>query len=362
MGGRGRCCCGCLIASDDFERGVSTDIGGLWTEVEGDWAVGDILGENATLDAVCKCNAAAPSENHVVYVDTIDEQEGDVFRVIVNYKDEDNYHHADFCCEAYDPEYGLVRFWELYKRTGGTSTLLKRERVYGATLDPPYRTGRTLFVCIGGNPDELGVVTDQALSASANYTVLGTTWADTTTITDGLYAGLGNGAETVIYYDNWYFYKHILDDPSCYTCTCYCDGNLWPMELSIRIYSPNPGRCAVDQTETLTYDRADATWKWSGTVTASDGSGRTADFEFILTCMSTMGDDIALSITSTGSCTASTPPTAVNYWIQKPQAGSTCNPIDLTYKITIPSSWLTCSLCTGGLPPPATDIYFYVTE
>lgn len=362
MGARDRCCCGCLIGSDNFRRGDSTDLGGLWTELDGDWAIIDwTLGEAGNEDALVKFNLPAPSENHVVYVDTVDEEPGKIYRVILNYKDENNYHFADFECLPWDPSKGYVRWWKLYKRSAGVNSLLKSEEVLGATLDPPYRTGRTLYVCIGGNPDEEGNIDEQNIYADSTYTVLGSAWASTTTIPDGFYSGLGNGAETIVVYDNFKFYKHRIDDPDCFSCTCTCDGHLWPLELAIRIYS-EPGRCPVDQTETLTYDRTDATWKWSGLVTANDGSGRTATFTFTLACMGTMGDDIVLTITSVGSCTATTPSTAVNYYVQKPLPGSVCHPVDLSYKITIESSWLTCSLCGGGLPPPQAEILFYVTE
>jgi len=33
------CCSGCWVFEDNFNRDQSTDIGGNWNEVEGDWGI-----------------------------------------------------------------------------------------------------------------------------------------------------------------------------------------------------------------------------------------------------------------------------------------------------------------------------------
>jgi len=61
--GRRRCCCGCVIASDDFNRANSTNLGSNWTELAGDWSIASNQLTVATSDAEARFEHTSPAQS-----------------------------------------------------------------------------------------------------------------------------------------------------------------------------------------------------------------------------------------------------------------------------------------------------------
>jgi hypothetical protein len=92
-----RCCCKrrreCIIHEDDFNRPPSDDLGPRWDEVSGDWRIQNNALECTSAGGVLKSSVRHPSPDESMCVSLgVDTSEFDgVVRLLVNYKDSNNY-------------------------------------------------------------------------------------------------------------------------------------------------------------------------------------------------------------------------------------------------------------------------------
>ncbi len=150
------CMASCTIASDDFNRADSTNLGSDWTEQVGDWDIwtnqlrgqtGDIVLHNARYD---------PTEGVRIKASC----NGDIVRYLVDWVDEDNYY-----CAEYDFPADIVR---IIHRSGGSESILVSKGISGlsavtATQGVAYDPagGRIYALAVTGNE-----VTAEYLSVS----------------------------------------------------------------------------------------------------------------------------------------------------------------------------------------------------
>ena len=234
MGARRRCCCGCRIAIDDFNRDDATELGPAWPEDHqtGDW---QILGNRAIeLDGAGRARYfmehPVPDESMVVYLDTVAEQDGDIYEILINYKDADNFHLAQFEVEDRTATLGYMGgFIRLYSVVGGVPALMIED-----DIGEIQGTSRTFTAIIGD-----GTFCAQV---SANGALI--TWELAALISHGYYAGMGTAGRAGIQLDNWEWLEHLATKPGCPFCYCRCENNPLPKKLTATIVDAT-GRMAA---------------------------------------------------------------------------------------------------------------------
>lgn len=131
MTSRRRCCCACPICEDDFDRGDDTDIdtGSTcgWTEDAGAWEIKTNTLRTSSSSAVASVTSVHPDTPYATYIEaTLYGASGDELRILIDYADTSNYLFAQLTIG--DPNGCL----ELYRRSGGSNTLLTAVRVVAA--------------------------------------------------------------------------------------------------------------------------------------------------------------------------------------------------------------------------------------
>jgi len=327
-----RCCCkrrGCLIVGDDFNREPSTNLGIRWAERAGDWSIlSSRLREAGNVDAVVQCLVPHPlaSTSMIVNAETYDEQIGDQYGVIVNYKDENNYHEVIFTVAA-----GENSTLQLCKVSGGVRHILETD-----TLGLLVGTTRSINVCFA---DQIFRAT---ITDAANYDV----WlSDPIHIEDGIYSGLSNPGGSEIQFKSFYFLEHWQTNPVCPKCRCWCGGNLIQKKLLATYYGTGQLDCANGESILLEWDKVTDNWLGSGTVGG-------VPFDLMFGCGAT--DNPADNTLQSGPAC----PTTVSL-----QGSGTCEPLNLTFgPIEIPASELACWLCDRLNDPQDASFYWIVTE
>jgi len=198
------CCRGsCAIASDDFNRADSTDLGSLWQEVSGDWTIAsNRLREAGTSGTLVVCTTQNPSNTPTCHagVLTKDLQEGKKFRLLVNLtEDFSRYLYAEFTCLA-----GTSAWASIGDETGEI-----------AGRDANYTPGQDSSIGICRNLTGMYAT----FGVARPYIHACVSW------NGGRRAGLGNGSSEIIQFDDFDFRQHQVstDDPACPGCLCDCE-------------------------------------------------------------------------------------------------------------------------------------------
>lgn len=370
-----QCCCkrSCIIHRDEFDRENSSDLGPPWKEEVGEWSVhGHRLVEEGTPGARVICQERVPkgpdSEtpgpwSHYMHVSIAvhDEQVGDSYSLLGQYKDHLNYIEGRYTRLAA----GKARI-ELYSVTGGNSTLLdSNDEFY---LSDPDRNPRWLSLCI----------TEKSMIFDMDDTSMCFVVADTVIIPDGHLSGISHGNSHESAFDHWTLNKDWADDHKCSQCPdCRCSDVLLPRELQA-VYRAE-GDCGILDGITVPLKTAlcgadqkgGPHYQWDGVV--DSGCLALAEPRLSLVCPGSAADitEWKLIISESGkypydACISGTP--AVAY--ARPE--STCAPLNLVFDFHFgpnltqicPDDCLPCGEAGPAEPPPEffVDYRVIVTE
>jgi hypothetical protein len=357
MGDR-RCCCGCWTGSDDFNRADSTDLGDDWDERSGDWEIkSNQLYEsgNAGAMVIFQPNHGKPRSIVTVYI--TDEDTNDIYRVIVNYLDDDNYMYAELDIGTGGVGGSTV---SLHSVTGGSDSELISQAV---TLTGFPALSRTMNVCLSSE-----IFSVEVSNISADMCV----WYETGPVhSTGYKTGLGNGYGQAIYYDDFTMSEHWEDDPECPDCCpCRCGEN----EIQKDLIATYVGEDECDTLDGITVELTNSVgWHyWDGVLDDCTGAadadccGDLIGLEMRLTCGSQ--DDV-----TTWTLTLDTSALSGGLGCQAcgltlyADADSTCDPLNLIFKCgpgypgtsTCPN---TCWDCGRQNPSPPGDPETFKTE
>jgi len=234
MGARRRCCCDCRIAIDDFNRDNATDMGVNWPEEyqTGDWQIdgNEAIEYDGAGRTRYKQRHPVPHESSVVYLNTVAEQDGDIYEILINYKDANNFHLAQFEVEDRISESGYMGgYIRLYSVVGGVPGLLIEDDIGEIT-----GTVRWFEAIIGDHTFCARVENNGALL----------TWELTDLISQGYYAGMGVAGRSGIRVDNWEWLEHLETKAGCPFCYCRCDDNPLQKKLTATVVDAT-GRMAA---------------------------------------------------------------------------------------------------------------------
>ncbi len=197
-------CCreheGCPIHEDDFNREDTTDLGSGWEEVAGD---SDIYDQTLRVPAGGMVIGTKPHPHDwtgVLGVDMVNLQEGNVYRLIINYDDDngDDYLYAQFAAEAN----GFATFG-IYSSTSG---VLDAARV---NYTPGTTHGMSICRSLTGI---------YAMVSSLATLILFSCEGERS----GRKAGVGNPGPNTVQFDNYRFWENWFTDPVCPKCPCEC--------------------------------------------------------------------------------------------------------------------------------------------
>lgn len=290
-----RCCCGpqgCTIFSDDFGRADNSSLGANWTEYPS--TAFEIFSNTVrSVDGgIALYNTAhpTPSGSMIVSIDTVDEAEGDIYELILNAVDEDNYHVARFIRnDLFD---SVI---ELSIVVAGVETLLN-----SATVTTLSGTERNFTALIASNE----------FCAYVTFSIASMVTAETDLIANGYYAGFGSptvGTQM----DNFVFSHHRETRVDCPNCVCQCGDSWVPPCLSVHL--EGTGRLATLNCDIeITWDRENSYWEgyanccdvdWPIILNCGDGlSWDSFTIRFMgLQCVTGNGDNDPRSPVS-GSC------------------------------------------------------------
>lgn len=297
MGLLGMCCCGCVIHEDTFTRPDDNKLGGSWCDTTDDYGIDDneAMHIGGGGDALLLIPHPNNSGAMIVSYDTIDEivDSGQVYRLILNAVRSgsgtscaaSSYYFAEY--ERQGTTLSQIR---LGINSAGVETIL-------ATEDVLSETGLTRRFTAHISEDEF--------CAGLSQTLEGFVGIKNTTglFANGYYSGFSLSDEDMKI-DNFRFEKHRVDDETCASCLCSCEGTPLPPELTVCIY-PDPQDCVrLDLLEpccfTITWDRTQD--EWSGNTVCCDG-GQGWDIRF--TCPNPYTDPETATMTIFTGCTSS---------------------------------------------------------
>ena len=203
----GASCCECPTFSDNFNR---DEIGPLWSVRRGTWSIeqGTTLKQSANADALIRYEYHFCKPRMCVFAHTINEAASKVYRLILNYKNDNNYLYAEFGLGSNPPDTSYV---SLHVVSGGGVTEIDRR----CPMVSP--DARTFGACVGDNVFAAWISGD-----GASFCV----WANQGSVfPDGYQAGLGTNTAGILF-DDFGLTGHLDDHPECPTdCTCRCDGH-----------------------------------------------------------------------------------------------------------------------------------------
>lgn len=330
--GRRRCCCGCRICSDDFNRANSSSIL-PFIEHTGNWSIDSArLKEagNSNAIAYCPTKHFYRTKSGVVWATVKSLQIGDRPIVFLNY-------HPG----ASSP----TEYVKLYP--AGSPNKCGVELVsggYSSAWSPgfDYNPGDDFVMKIcRSNEGVYGGVT----SVSKNLYLC----VEAESSPEPGYAGVANHGTSALYFDDFVFEQHYITNPHCENCGCECDGNCLGRFLTLTIVSDNPNRDGTEIQLELD-DTLDPLWEWYGAadVPNCSGSGSTENqFRFICKDEAASrgcdpGEYILTGVGFQGNCTTTD-------WTGT-ACGTTyeCDPLDIRF------GPFTCSF-SGGSPPSCTE-------
>jgi len=261
-----RCCCGCLIGTDNFDRADSTDLGSKWSEVSGDWEISSNHLKMITEGPVITTNQAATKgpngyynvivEFQLVNIGTGPGQTSD-YGIIVGYQDATNF---DWVRITYD---GADLWPALIHRVAGVDTVAmdKTTHTQGLAFTPDA-------------PDET-TWRGQICYARSDWTidVLGGSESPWTTCDGGVMsqpATLGIVGFLRGEFDDWTYYKHWESNKKCDYCSCWCSNPSDPNNdyqcLPESLYAtfvpePDPPPYACPEVDNVTVELKQRDWE-----------------------------------------------------------------------------------------------------
>ena len=253
-----RCCCGhpgCLIFEDDFNRPNSTNPGSNWLEDVGD---SNIFNETLRLPAGARviCTVPHPERNATCYalVELKDIQEGDRYRLIVDYIDDED-----------DPLYDTYLFGEYVAGAGGVG-ILKVGSGVGNIV-----TYKHSVVSGHMGADDYLIVCRSQTGLYAAMSISTFAWACVGLAGFGAYedrpwkAALENPGSSTVRFDNFEYWQHEHTNPNCPGCECDCEGWCVGKNLLLTFEAYDDCGCLDAATIALAWDvdRA-ADWVWNG--------------------------------------------------------------------------------------------------
>lgn len=319
-----RCCCApvesCIIFDDDFGRADNPSLGGNWTS-----SAFEIFSNTARSvgggEAIYNTAHPTPSGSMIVSIDTVLESQGDVYELLLNVVDDNNYHLARFTRnDLFDSVIAL------YIVVAGVETLLNSEVI--TTLSGTARTFTAL-------------IADNEFCAYVTFSIASLVTAETNLIVNGYYAGFGtqtNGVQI----DNFVFSHHRQTRIDCPSCVCQC-GDSW-VPPCLNIHLEGTGRMATLNCDfTLTWDRENAYWE--GYANCCD-----VDWPVIITCGDGLGWDSFTALFMGLQCVTGNGGNDP----RSPVSGS-CNPFILEFgPYTVPGDDLACYCDGQGYPNEGT--------
>lgn len=159
----------------------------------------------------------------VVWVNLPDMQVGDVYEIILNWKNMQNFHFVEVEPTIIDPPGVMWLTARLRVMSGGVpSTLL--EVVVGRN----YVDGGTGLYHTVVN----ALIGDEGFCAEVGGVDVTKIWEETSPIAGGYWAGIGANGRDDIQLDDFVFWKHFEDDPTCPYCICKCGSVTIPKTLT----------------------------------------------------------------------------------------------------------------------------------
>jgi len=257
------CCCQCLIFADNFDRADNASLGTSWTEYPSS-AFEINTNRVRSVDggiAICNVIHPTPSGSMVVSIETVDEHSGDVYDLLLNVKDNLNYHRARFTINS-----STTSTIELSIVVGGAVSVLKTETVLSLT-----GTSRVFTAMIA----------DHEFCATVQFGLVSLTWANTTLITGGYYSGIGT-PNTGLLMDAFTFGHHLQTKAQCPSCVCQCLERY--IALRLNVHMEGSGRMSPLNCDfVIEWDRINQYWKGSATCC-------TVFWDLILNCGAVHGD------------------------------------------------------------------------
>lgn len=239
MGARRRCCCGgCEIGRDQFNRDDSLTLGPKWpatiegnTAQTGDWDIHDNTAEMQDASggsAIFGTKHPIPDESMVAWINCPDMRVGDIYEIIVNWKDMNNYHFGQVEVTVESPQFVMWITARLGVCSGGVRSILMEVEV-----------GRSFRDQVTG----LHHIVLNALIGDEGFclNMLGTgpdvpkIWDEATPIAGGYWAGIGASGRDDIQVDDFVFWKHFENLRDCPYCVCKCGNTTIPKTLTATI-------------------------------------------------------------------------------------------------------------------------------
>lgn len=201
-----RCCCNCEYFEDLFDRSDSTDLGGAWTEIDGDW---EIAGGELTIaeEGIVRCHAINPVDpsNMVVRAKITNYQDNTRYRLLAQVSaDGSDYYYA---------EWYYVDSSNMYFTIGDSGGAIE-------TIGPeaPIPEGSTCEFSVTGKNQfcmqDLSSRITRCMEPKAGH-----------------FAGLAAGTEVGATFDEFTLNLHRSDRSVCPSCDCDCDGWCIPDKL-----------------------------------------------------------------------------------------------------------------------------------
>lgn len=234
--GRRRCCCnGCEIGRDTFDRADNEILGPKWpdeinghTAQTGDWDIHDNTAEiqhSSGGIAIFGTREPTPDEAMVAWVNCPDIQVGDIYELILNWKDMSTYFFAQIEATLESPP-GVV--WitaRLGACSGGVRSTLVEVEVGRSFSDPITGLHHILMNALIG---EEGL----CLLMTGTGPDIPKVWEEASPVGEGYWAGIGASGRDNMQLDDFVFWKHFENDPDCPHCICKCGSVTVPKKLT----------------------------------------------------------------------------------------------------------------------------------
>lgn len=328
-----RCCCPrCIIFEDHFTRDDAPTLGSDWLDAGSDWAIVSSQAVGTGV-AILDIPLGFASGAMIVYFTTIDEQIDDVYKVLVNVVDANNYHIATFTKTGAST--GTIA---IGRTAAGVYTLTASAAIVGLT-------GTTRIFSASISTLEFCASVTNALQSLVYSPSVPALFAG------GIYSGMdGESTAGDITVDDFVFAHHSETIPFCGSCVCNCEGRPIPPVLTATL--TGTGRMSgLSCSFPITWDRVIGNWTGGDTCCATpwglelicSGTGDVLDFQLTV--------DIC-----TDSDTGGTP--GVNGYVSagvRTTNEGTCNPFYLLFgPFSVSSTDLSC---TCGTPLTISGTY-----
>lgn len=290
------CCCpggNCYLFIDHFDHAESTNLSSDWNEASGDWrydGAGSLVESGTAESAVLTTKNSETTEQFSQGILTTFAV-GDKLRVVANAKDDDNYLFAEVEVQA---DGYVVR---LCSRIAGEEGILIEDE-FADTLDNQQVLG--IEVCLSTRVFSCTITNGDRTPALGMkvYT------CNPPVILNGRHAGLGNGAATEIYWDEFAFGDLVGDGTGgevsgqCRTnqccempCTCCVDGKEVCIPRKLLLTFTGGGGCEVLDAVSieLNYNPGSGDWQ-----TDLNAAGCFSNMRWVLSCkenICTVGDE-----------------------------------------------------------------------